>query len=158
MLLAVLAAVFDLRERRIPNWLTVSGVVAGLALQAWLGGLPGLGQAGLGLGLALLIHLPLFALRALGGGDVKLMAAIGALAGPKDFVVIFVFNALLGGALALAVVIGKGRLRQTAANLGAILGSFGKLEAPPVTLESTGRLALPRGAIAAMAVALWLLL
>src|ERR1039458_5278614 len=81
MLLA--AAVFDVLYRRIPNWLTVSGVVLGIAMNTILGPEAGAGLVFslVGLLVAFGIYAALYALRAMGAGDVKLMAAIGALVG-----------------------------------------------------------------------------
>src|SRR5580692_11271562 len=100
VLLAVLviaAAIFDLRTRRIPNWLCAVGLIGGFAFQTTR-------EAALGAGLALLIYVPLFALRAVGGGDVKLMAAVGSIAGPKSWIAIFLTTAILGGAIALVMI------------------------------------------------------
>lgn len=72
------AAVWDLRFRRIPRWLTVPTLLLGLAWHAWQGGLASAflaAAAGLSLGLLLLM------LGAIGGGDAKLLAALGALLG-----------------------------------------------------------------------------
>ncbi|MEG1768355.1 MAG: A24 family peptidase [Comamonas sp.] len=103
-LLALLlaAAICDLRTRRIPNRLTVGGATAALLFSLVAphhgGGLLW-ALGGLGLGLALM--LPLYLLRALGGGDVKLMAMSGAFLGPEGTwqAVIFVF--VVGGLLAM---------------------------------------------------------
>ena len=73
----LVAALTDMRSRRIPNWLCATGVVLGFALNAWLYGWAGVGSAGKGFGLALLFYVPLFALRAMGGGDVKLAGVLG---------------------------------------------------------------------------------
>src|ERR1017187_945375 len=79
------AAVFDVRYRRIPNWLTVGGVVLALAMNAVRAPpLAGVGFALAGLGVAFGIYLLLYALRAMGAGDVKLMAAVGALVDRKS--------------------------------------------------------------------------
>lgn len=141
----VLAGLWDLRQRRIPNWLTIPALVAALALRPYTESLPGLG-------LALLIGIPLFALRALGAGDVKLMAASAAFLGPKPFVYAFLINAVLGGLAALAVAITKGRLLRTLANVGSILSQLGRLRPPDHTLDSPTALTIPRGAIFAVAV------
>lgn len=78
------AIMTDLRSSRIPNWLTIPAMVFGLAGHAWQHGLQGLlfSLFGLlvGLGLFLCLHL----LGSVGAGDVKLMAAVGALVGPED--------------------------------------------------------------------------
>src|ERR1017187_8474904 len=81
VLLVVLlaAAVFDVFYRRIPNWLTVGGVVLGIVTNALIGPpLAGVGFAMAGLGVAFGIYVLLYAVRAMGAGDVKLMAAVGA--------------------------------------------------------------------------------
>ena len=85
----------DLRSSRIPNWLTFSAMGVALLAHAWLGGLQGLifSLAGLGAGLGL--FLILYVSGSIGAGDVKLMAAVGALVGP--------YGALLSGLLAIVV-------------------------------------------------------
>ncbi|MCU0248107.1 MAG: A24 family peptidase [Bryobacter sp.] len=129
-LLTLVAAALDVHSRRIPNWLTATGLVAGLAVQFFLSGAVGLRTAALGFGLAVLIYIPLFALRAMGGGDVKLMAALGALLGPERWFAVFLLTAILGGILALAVVFTKGRVAQTVSNLGSLVGSLARGKAP----------------------------
>ncbi len=115
--MVLIAAFTDLKRREIPNWLTLGGIAAGVALNAWLAGVGGLKTAGAGLGLAALIFVPLFVMRWLGGGDVKLMGAIGALAGAQYMLVIFVIDAILGGVAALVLVIARGRLWRTLRNI-----------------------------------------
>src|SRR5947209_11249935 len=84
--MAGVAAYTDLRSRRIPNWLTLSAAVIGLGLNLALGGAAGGLTAVLGLGLGLAMLLPFYLLRAVGAGDVKLLAALGALLGPTALV------------------------------------------------------------------------
>src|ERR1035438_2577836 len=83
--LVICAAVYDMRYRRIPNWLNVTGVVLGLAMNAWLINdgrpWPGLIFSLKGLGMAFGVYLVLYALHAMGAGDVKLMTAVGAMVG-----------------------------------------------------------------------------
>ena len=106
------AAVVDLRWRRIPNWLTLGALVAGLVLQSVRFGTLGvlIALAGAGLGLALL--LPFYVIRAIGAGDVKLLGAVGALVGPHDLVSVAIYTALVGGAISAAMLAGQGRLQQ----------------------------------------------
>lgn len=113
----LLAAWTDLRRREIPNWLTLGAMIAGLALHSWLGGWQGVKFSAAGLGLAALIFVPLFLMRWLGGGDVKLMGAVGALAGARNLFLIFVLDAILGGIVALVLVIVRGRLLRTLRNI-----------------------------------------
>src|SRR5580692_4136504 len=83
-MLTLVAAVFDIRYRRIPNWLVLSGMVAGLAWGLYSSGWSGLGHAAAGLGLGFAMYFPLYLLRARGAGDVKLLAAVGAISGPVN--------------------------------------------------------------------------
>ncbi|MBI2689334.1 MAG: prepilin peptidase [Acidobacteria bacterium] len=152
---AGVAACTDMHDRRIPNWLTAAGVVCGFALNAFLYGGAGLKHAGLGLGLALLIYLPLFILRGMGAGDVKLMASIGALAGPANWLRIFVFTAILGGLIAVVFILYRGALRRAIRNVGRILVSPFRGQAPyhdnpELDVTSGAGLSLPHGAVIAL--------
>jgi prepilin peptidase CpaA len=111
------AAIYDFRFRRIPNWLNLSGLILGLGLNTLLFAQHGLLAASLGTLLPLALYLPLYLLRAMGAGDVKLMAAVGAIAGPLNWIEILVCTALAGGLLAVAVATSKGRLQRTLANV-----------------------------------------
>src|ERR1700680_989403 len=80
------AAVFDVRYRRIPNWISVSGAALGISLNAIVHrGLPGVVFALTGMALAFSIYFVLYALHAMGAGDVKLMAAVGSLVGWQNW-------------------------------------------------------------------------
>ncbi|MCL5108744.1 MAG: A24 family peptidase [Chloroflexi bacterium] len=118
----VLAGAYtDTRWRRLPNWLTLGGALAGLLLQAALRGLPGAldGATGWLLGCALLF-LP-FALGGMGAGDVKLLGAVGAARGPGFVLIAFVCTALLGGAISLVMMARAGTLLPALRNLGGAL-------------------------------------
>jgi len=109
----------DVRRRRIPNVLAGGGALAALLLHAVLtpaGGGLGMPAAlgGMALGLALL--LPMYVLRALGAGDVKLMAMVGAFVGPQQVLAATLLTLLAGGLLALAVAACTGMLRQVLGN------------------------------------------
>ena len=96
------AAVYtDSKDGLIPNRITIPAALAGLALNTLAAGWGGFafGLQGLGLGFGLLL-LPCLLGRT-GGGDLKLLAAFGACLGPSSVLTIFVYAALLGGALAL---------------------------------------------------------
>jgi prepilin peptidase CpaA len=110
LLLAVLvlaAMVSDLRTMRIPNWLTFGGAAAGLALAA-LAGEALTALQGFGLGLAML--LPLWLVRVLGAGDVKLMAMVGAFLGFPEIAGAALMVFIAGGVLAIGYSLW---LRQT---------------------------------------------
>lgn len=129
-LLVAIAAIFDLRFRRIPNWLNLAGVVCGLSVNTYLTGLHGLSRAGLGLGLGFILYFPLFLLRARGAGDVKLLAAIGSITGAGNCFVIFLLTAILGGAVALVLLLIKGRLQKTMWNITWMLRDLAQFRAP----------------------------
>lgn len=101
----VVAALIDGTERRVPNWLTLPTILAGLAFSTWLDGLSGLGWSftGFALGIAMLV-VP-YALNAMGAGDVKLMGALGAWVGPDLIVVSFLASAIVGGFMGVAMIL-----------------------------------------------------
>ncbi len=129
-LLVVIAAAVDIRQRRIPNWLTLSGVVLAIALNTFLYELDGLWLACKGLGLAFAVYFALYLLRGMGAGDVKLMAAVGATAGPLNWLGILVLTSVAGALAGLALVAIKGRMRSTFRNLYLILMSLRRGRAP----------------------------
>lgn len=111
----LVAAAVDIRSRRIPNALTatMAGVGIGLAAAGVSGVSLGASLAGFALGLVLM--LPGHAIGATGAGDVKLMAAIGAIVGPALVVSSFLFTAVAGGVLAITVALRRQRLGATLA-------------------------------------------
>jgi prepilin peptidase CpaA len=102
--LAVLAVatITDLRSRRIPNWLVLPYLLAGIVVSAWVGGWHGLGQSLLGMVLGGLTYGFLAWMGGMGMGDVKLCAAIGAWIWWKQFLLAFVLIGVVGGFMALA--------------------------------------------------------
>ena len=161
--LALAAGAYDLRFRRIPNWLTASGFCLGLALHGWLEGWPGLQQAILGAGLGLAVYFVLFALRAMGGGDVKLMAAVGAIVGPLNWLVIFLAASLLGGLIAIILVLSRGTLLRTLWNVLSVLGHLIRGRAPyradpKFDVSHANAVTLPHGVCIALACFLFLFL
>jgi prepilin peptidase CpaA len=107
---ASLAAVVDVYSRRIPNWLSGAALAAGLLIHGWQGGTAGvlIALAGAALGLAIL--LPLYAVRAMGAGDVKLLGAVGSLVGPQLLVSVAVYAAIAGGVISLVILARRHRL------------------------------------------------
>ena len=100
----VTAAITDLRSRRIANWLT-GAVALGAPLFWWASGLSLWPDVALQIGIALVVFAILaamFAMRAMGGGDVKLLTALALWIAPLQFGQLIVLMALLGGVLTLA--------------------------------------------------------
>lgn len=153
--LVIIAAIWDIRTRRIPNWLTLSGVVLGVALNTFLFEINGLWFSLKGLGVAFAVYFVLYLLRAMGAGDVKLMAAVGAAAGAGNWLGILVLTSVAGAVAGLLLVAFKGRLRKTLGNLGIILSSLGRgrapyKETPELDVSSDKAMRLPHGALIAI--------
>jgi prepilin peptidase CpaA len=111
-------ALTDLRHGKIFNAVTLPAVLLGLILNAALHGWAGLGQAAGGVGLALLLWLVTGAVGGLlGGGDIKLLAAVGALGGATFLVAALVVTVLAGGAMAVGLSLWRGKLRHALGNI-----------------------------------------
>src|SRR5712692_10288169 len=130
VLIVMTAGIYDLRFRRRPNWLVLVGLVLGFGLNAFLFGLSGLERSAMGMGLALLVYFPLYLLRAMGAGDAKLMAAVGSILGPGNWLAVFVLTSVLGGLVALIVLLFAGRIRKAFWNVGWILNEVIHMRAP----------------------------
>ena len=102
--MAICAGVLDWRYRRIPNWLTVSGFAAGIAINTILFRWAGVKDAVLGAVLGLGILLPFVLVRSLGAGDWKLAGALGACLGWRQMLSVLMGTILVAGVMALAVV------------------------------------------------------
>ncbi len=111
----------DLRTRRIPNVLTFPAAVLGLITAiASHGGLGALSSAA-GLLVGLLLFCPLFALKGLGAGDVKLLGALGAWLGTTAVLMVAFYTALAGGVLAIALIVRHRYGSQAMRNLWLLL-------------------------------------
>src|SRR5262245_27188768 len=117
VLLVILAAIMDVKNRKIPNWLTLPSAVLGVGLNAFLFEWSGLRESLQGLALAFVVYFVLYLLRGMGAGDVKLMAAVGAAVGPVNWFGILVLTSAFAAICGLVVVASKGRVRQTFQNL-----------------------------------------
>ena len=109
----VIASWIDLRSRRVPNLLTMPLACAGLLLAATGASGITVSDSLLGLVVGLGVMLPLHILGGTGAGDVKLLAAFGALLGPAGVLGAFIRMAIVGGVIAVGVAVQRGRLRET---------------------------------------------
>jgi prepilin peptidase CpaA len=158
---AVVACVWDLRTRRIPNDVTFGSALIALAVATVTGGATGLLWALAGWGLGLLLFFPLFALRGMGAGDVKLLAALGAWLGPGVIVWVALYCAIAGGVMAIVVALARGYLRHALSNLHLLLMQWRVMGVRPVDSLSLDTAQGPRLAYAlpmltGLVVALWL--
>jgi prepilin peptidase CpaA len=113
----------DLRRRSVPNWLTAAGAAGGLARAAW-GGRHSLAMAVAGALVGFLILLPFHWCGAMGGGDVKLMAAFGALLGPPGILLAALFAAAFGGLSAAGALLWNPRAPAIPYAPAIVLGAW----------------------------------
>lgn len=113
-----IAVLFDLRFRRIPNWLTFPAMIAGLAFNTYIGGISGLllSLGGLLVGFGVFIAFYMFG--GMGAGDVKLMAAIGSLLGPKEVLYVALYTAIAGGIYAIVLMVSRKTNREALSRYG----------------------------------------
>jgi prepilin peptidase CpaA len=152
--LTILAALLDWRSRRIPNWLTVPGLLSGVVVHALIAGWPGALFALKGAGLALILLLPLVALRALGAGDWKLMGAVGAFVGWQMFLFVLLGSIFASGIMAIVQVYRTGRVMETLKNMVTLVRgffAFGLKKNPQISLDNPRLLKLPFGVAVAAA-------
>jgi len=159
VVLALIGGYTDLRSRRIPNWLTVPGLVVGVAANAMLGGWSGLKTSLLGTGLAFALLLPFWLLRSLGAGDLKFATALGAYFGHIRMVDILLGSIFVAGVMALALIIYERRFLESIRNIGHILVSLATFRLPgsQVRLENPDALTIPWGVALAITVLLYVL-
>jgi prepilin peptidase CpaA len=135
--LVIAVAFFDLRARRIPNFLVFPAVIVGLALNAsrgWHGF--SFGLKGLGLGFFLLL-LP-YVFGGMKAGDVKFLAAIGSFVGAAEIVRVFLFTVLCYPLLAIVPVVRERKLRLTLLRFGRIFFNFLGFFVPSLKLYAQG--------------------
>lgn len=176
LLFALLGAAVwhDVRARRIPNAIVFPGMLAAFALHALApagDGLFGAQAGGLGLlqsvggwGLGLALLLPMYALRLMGAGDVKLLAMVGAFVGASQILVVGLVTLVAGGVLALVFAAWQGSLRRLVGNayhmamhttFSALAGSIAAPVTPPEA--ASGRLPYAVAiAVATVGCVLWL--
>lgn len=142
-------AATDWRSGRIPNWLTLPAMAAGLALNGVVGGVGFLRALGGMLG-ALGIYF-LFFVMGRGAGDAKLMGAVGAFVGWPQVATVMVVVALLGGVAALALAWQRGALIQVLRNSLALVADLVRLRWRDIREQSRapGRLRMPHGPVIA---------
>ena len=138
MLLVLVALMFDLKQRRIPNTLILLALGVGLLINligpqagprmaglfTTMPGALGVKGAVLGALTGLAVFLPFYLLRAMGAGDVKLMAGIGSFVGPATAVNLALFILVTGGVLALARMLWAGKSRLVMRNVVTVLGQM----------------------------------
>jgi prepilin peptidase CpaA len=161
VLIAGIACAIDLRTRRIPNLLTLGAAAGGLVFSLATGGLAGGISAVAGLAVGVVLMFIPFALGGMGGGDVKLLGALGAWLGPADAVWLVIYTGIAGGLIALVVAGLTGYLGQAYRNILALVGYWGMVGVRPMaelTLETSRgpRLAYATAIFAGAVATTWL--
>jgi prepilin peptidase CpaA len=150
------AAIIDVFTHRIPNWLTFPSAFLGLFINFQVNGIQGLFLSGMGLIAGFFLLFVAYWLGGMGAGDVKLLCAVGAMLGPKLVFYTFIWMALTGGALAIALIIYKKAFSQTLCNLKTLLLGWAlrtSNEEANITIRNQSLIKMPYGvAIAAGAI------
>jgi prepilin peptidase CpaA len=122
--LLVIATGVDLHSRRIPNWLVLPFLAAGVIVNTASHGVKGLGQSTGGIALAVAVTGVLCWLRGMGMGDLKLCAAVGGWIGPGQLVIALVATGIAGGVLALIWAGCHGSLGESLQGSGDLVSAF----------------------------------
>ena len=144
----------DWHTRRIPNWLTVPALAAGLTLNTVAGGWSGTKMALGGAGLALALLLPLVWLRSMGAGDWKLMGALGAFLGATQFLFVLFGTILVMGLMGVVQVTRARQWKRTLGNMKELVFGFfvaGLRVHPVINMDNPRMLTLPFGVGVAVA-------
>ena len=154
-----LALWLDVARRRIPNWLVGAGLLAGLGISILIPDGIGTGSSLLGAVTGFAILLPLYLLRAIGAGDVKLMAAVGAFLGPLPVVGAALLTFVSGGVLSLTVALCSKSMSRVLNNLRlmgmvALMGRSSGMAIRDV--QTTGRLPYALAIAVGTGLQLWL--
>ena len=121
LILITTSAYFDITKKKIPNFITFPVILWGLLTYTIVDGFEGLRFSGLGFLLGLLVFLLPFALGGMGGGDVKMMAAIGALKGWRFVLFTTIYTGLAGGVIVIFILIKEKKLLITLKRMLAII-------------------------------------
>ena len=159
--ISVVACVTDLRSRRIPNVLTFGAAIAGLLYHLATGGVGALGPSVLGWLVGALVFIVPFALGGLGGGDVKLLAALGSWLGPVEALWLALYTGVAGAAMCLVVSAAYGYLGTALRNVWLLLCHWrvaGLTALPEITLDgsSAPKLAYALPIFVGLVTTLWL--
>lgn len=146
LIVLAVATFTDLRNRRIPNWLVLPFLLAGIVVSGWLHGWHGVGQSFAGMGLGLLIYGFLFWMGGMGAGDVKLCAAIGAWIGPDQLFIALVITGMAGGIMVLCWAAFGGFLKDLFTGTGNLVFGArdrGQLRDPELVLANPLKRKMP---------------
>ena len=148
LLVGAIACITDIRYRRIPNVLTFGAAAAAVVFHVFMTGASGFLLALSGWAVGLLLFLPFFLLGGMGGGDVKLLAALGAWIGPGDVIWLAIYTSLAGGVLGVGIALSRNYLGTALRNIWAMLVSWFLVGPRPVASMTLADSKAPRLAYA----------
>jgi prepilin peptidase CpaA len=146
LLCATLSAVYDVRSRRIPNFITLPAIVFGLILHAVFGGWRQLATAAAGGLICGLIFLIFYLAGGMGAGDVKLITATGCIAGLSQIGHLLILTALAGGIMAISWALYRRQMVETWRNMQALAvhhRSMGLTPHPQFNISNEQTLRMP---------------
>lgn len=124
LLLLITAVIIDIKYHRIPNLLCISFIIVGMTMQSNLAGWEGVLTSISGMLCGLVLFLPLYIFKGMGAGDVKMMAALGAILGPFNTLIAAGFTLILGGILAILLVLYRTISQQKWHSLKAQINNY----------------------------------
>jgi prepilin peptidase CpaA len=143
---ACIASVYDVRERRIPNWLTAPILMMGLAAHAMTAHWRGLGEATAAAFLGGTVFLLFHIAGGMGAGDVKLMAACAGVVGLPALGTLLISTGICGALFAICVSLVRGVFRQSLINTYGVMAhhrAHGLTVHPEFNLRSGSGIRLP---------------
>ncbi|OWJ92402.1 hypothetical protein B6S59_20405 [Pseudomonas sp. A46] len=135
--LLAIAVVSDLRRHRIPNLLVLTGILLGVGSQLLAAGISGVSASLLGMLTGFAIFLPLYILKGMAAGDVKLMAMVGSFFMYQDALWIAFYSLMAGAACGALIVLVRGQATQTLARYGMMLRT--RIYLAPASDEVAGK-------------------
>ncbi len=126
----IVAAVIDGMKLKVPNWITFPMILSGWVYATVTFGWEGLGASLLGTAVGLGLLLPAYAIGGMGAGDVKLLAGVGAWMGPITTIYAFCVSALVGGVIAVAMVLYRRAWEKHRDQFWSIVGEITTIRDP----------------------------
>ncbi len=135
---SVLGALLDIRQTKVPGWLSIVGVILGIGLNLFVHGVDGLVTAAAGFSLAVSTYLVLYPLRGASLDRLKLMAPVGAIVGPWNWLMVCLFSTL-GIPLAIVIALSTAHLRESGTTKGLIIRDVFRFLPPYYKLDELSR-------------------
>ena len=139
----------DWRARKLYNWVTLGGALTAIIMNLFFQGTPGLIDSLAGWAVGCMVLIVPYLLGGIGAGDVKLLAAIGAAAGPSFAVKTFLIAALMGGGFSLVLLVKEKRLsaalKESFAGLSLLVLTGFRVNTMPALQEGTAAVTIPYG-------------